>query len=391
MFNNLSFSAFITLRKNYVNKNGECGMYLRIIINRKTKYYSLNKYIAPEMWDDKLGEVKKKHPDQIKLNTVIRAEKDKADNLFLDMQRDKKIITHSSFEAELFKYRTKNNFEIYAKKIIATMTGRYSPETIRQYECEISKLNKFRNNIALNEIDTKFLQDYEYYMRNTLENCTNTVNKTLKKIKLLLKYAKQEDLIATTPFDNYKLHIEPTHRIYLTSEEISKIEELLDKKLNDKLYNVAVAFLFCCYTGLRYQDILAITKENITQTTIDKKKFTFINIRQHKTKESVMIPLCDQAQKILSLRKTQLKSLFVVYSNQKMNDYLKLIAIAADINKNITMHTARHTFATVSLNLGIPLEVVSKLLGHTEIKTTQIYAKMMDQTKFEHMEKWNNL
>ena len=172
---------------------------------------------------------------------------------------------------------------------------------------------------------------------------------------------------------------------YLTIEELKKLHTLVFSLSNQLLFNVGRYFLFACYTGLRYSDVKQLKWENIQDN--------MIRLNMVKTGDEIFIPLNDKARHILSTidNKDKTGEVFRVITNQKTNLALKKLASLAGINKNLSFQVARHTFATVSLTLGIPVEVVSKLLVHHDIKITMIYAKVIDEVRIEQMQKWNKL
>jgi len=201
-------------------------------------------------------------------------------------------------------------------------------------------------------------------------------------MKAIINEAIRQNIIKDNPFSNYKVATEKTQKIYLTIDELQKLQYIYDEaEINSKLKNVLQYFLFCCYTGLRYTDILNMTYDNIVN---DNLEFTI-----HKTNDFILIPLSKKAKILLPGKPSE--KLFSVLTNQKTNEYLKLIMIHANINKNISFHSARHTFATTAITLGIPIEVVSKLLGHNEIKTTQIYAKIINSVKTSEIKKFDEM
>jgi len=218
-------------------------------------------------------------------------------------------------------------------------------------------------------------------------NKTNTVTKSFSRMRTFLNLAVKNGIIEKCPFEIYKIKYAQSHREHLSLEELAELEKLLlDHSLNKKLQNVTTWFLFSCYTGLRFSDLQSLTYNNVKEKHIE--------LFMHKTKEHIIIPLIEKAKNLLPAKYLQKnflpeETVFKIMSNQKCNDYLKLAMIAAGISKPISFHCSRHTFATVSITIGIPVEVVSKLLGHSDLKTTQIYAKIVDKKKFEEMEKWN--
>ena len=195
------------------------------------------------------------------------------------------------------------------------------------------------------------------------------------------------DYIIKNPYSKFKVGLEETHREFLTLEELYRIEE---KQINiERLSAVRDIFVFACYTGLSYSDISKLNKNHLRKG-IDKKEWIIID--RTKTNTRCRIPVLPKANEILRKYENYPKNpskglLLPVLTNQKMNSYLKELGDICGINKSITMHMARHTFATsVTLGNGVPIETVSKILGHTSIKTTQIYAKILDHKIPEDMD-----
>ena len=220
-------------------------------------------------------------------------------------------------------------------------------------------------------------------MRTELNNKTNTVGKTLKKIKALLQVAYKKGIIQKIEISSYKLKYEKTNRTFLSTVEVNQMEELLSKDIPGQIINTVKCFLFCCYTGLRYADLFNLKYSNIIDNSIE--------IQQQKTDHFLRIPLSQKALKFIDQQKLPTKEkIFNAYTNQKMNDYIKVAALMIDMKKSISFHCARHTFATIALNLGLPLNVVSEFLGHTDLKTTLIYAKLLEKTKIAEMSKFDN-
>lgn len=215
-------------------------------------------------------------------------------------------------------------------------------------------------------------------MRSELKNKVNTIHKSLRFIRTFLNRAKRQGLIKNNVFENYRLKTEPSKREYLSIDELQALEALYLKNLSSGAKNTLHYFLFCCYTGLRYSDVKRLRYKDIRENEI--------YITMHKTKDVVSIPIIDLATKFIGFGAPNEK-IFRVCVSQVANRHLKDIAKLAEINKDISFHCARHTFATFALSKGIPIEVVSKLLGHKEIATTQLYAKIVDGYKREEMKK----
>lgn len=204
--------------------------------------------------------------------------------------------------------------------------------------------------------------------------------KHMERLKKMSRLAVRLDWITKDPFENYKLRFEKTEREYLTKRELRLIEETTFTK--DGVEKCKDVFLFSCYTGLSYIDVKALNPDHLLKG-VDGNDWLFT--KRIKTDEKLKIPLLPRAKEIIkkyedSAERRITKVLLPVYSNQKVNYYLKEICKACGINKKVTFHTARHTFATtVTLSNGVPIETVSKMLGHTKLTTTQIYARVLEK------------
>jgi site-specific recombinase XerD len=267
---------------------------------------------------------------------------------------------------------------------IDTNKGRLSQGTVKQYESIHSKITKYLKNellvpdYPLDKLNYRFLNDYRIYLESKCVNGPNTIDRDVKRLKAVIHLAQRLEIIKEDPFKSYKSQTVVTHRSTLNVNEIASIEELTIQ--NETMNLVRDAFLFMCYTGLAYSDLKNLTNNQIFQSIGGKR---IIKLQRHKTDEHCMVPLMDKAEQLITKYQSYPAKLnsdivFPTISNQKMNQYLKLIMQLAGINKLITCHVARHSFATNSLEYNIPIETVSRMLGHTNIKTTQIYAKITE-------------
>lgn len=237
-----------------------------------------------------------------------------------------------------------------------------------------------RSDLKLSELTPLVIHDFELYLRSELHLMPNSATKTMKLLKTICLFALRQGLIHHDPFLGLKLKMKPVDRGFLTDEEIMSIScrEFTIKRLEV----VRDLFLFSCFTGLAYIDLHSLTYDNIVCLNGQDWLIT----RRQKTSVSTSILLLDIPKAIIEKYRKVEKTLGKVFpslSNQKMNAYLKEIADLCGIKKNLTFHLARHTFATMSLSKGVPMESVSKMLGHTNIKTTQIYARITNK-KIEH-------
>jgi site-specific recombinase XerD len=253
--------------------------------------------------------------------------------------------------------------------------------TLQKYEIAQKRLTDFikvqynTSDISLKDINHMFLSDFEIYLMASCNCGANTTAKFMQRFRTIILMAKNNGLIHTDPFANYKIRFKKVDRGYLTQEQI---EALMQKTfITKRLEQVRDIFVFSCFTGLAYIDVKNLRETNI-RTSFDGG--IWIMGKREKTDVNFNVPLLDIPKQILEKYQGTLPNNMVlpVPSNQKMNAYLKEIGDLCGIEKELTFHLARHTFATLTLSKGVSIESVSKMLGHTNIKTTQIYAKITD-------------
>lgn len=274
----------------------------------------------------------------------------------------------------------------------------YSHLTYRKY-CTLKVhlldfLNKKLNvqDVAVDDFKFSNLMDFEHFLRTDKGIGNNAAVKYVKYFRTVIGYALNTEMISKDPYVKYKGKIREVNRGYLTMEELSVLEAKVFS--NERLEMVKDIFVFCCYTGLAYIDIKMLTIDQISMG-IDGEQW--VNTSRKKTGNGVNVPLLPAALRIIKkynghpAREID-KKVLPVLSNQKMNAYLKEIGDICGINKTLTTHLARHTFATtITLTQGISMESVSKMLGHSDIKTTQIYAKVTNQKILGEMVKLREL
>ncbi len=248
----------------------------------------------------------------------------------------------------------------------------YAHNTVRGYKSSLNSILRYLNgtDVKLNKLDYSFIEGYYNYLRNVENLQPNSAFKNIKNLYRVIHVAMDNKWLDSNPFKDFHCRYKNPIRPYLTESEINK---LVNKAfLTDRLSRIRDLFLFQVYTGLSYSDIMLLTKSNI-EVGVDGKRW--IVTTRIKTGTRISIPLLPRADVVLKRYKYCLPN----YSNQKFNEYLKEIAVICKITKKLTTHVGRHTFATtVCLSHGIPIETVSRLLGHSNIKTTQIYAKVTD-------------
>ncbi len=381
------FKISYYLRSNYKNKSGKCPIMIRISLNgNMCNVGSSGLSCKPEMWNAKFNRMTGKTAEALNLNNRLDGITNSLNKLFFKLQDDEFLTTEKIKSLYLHGNQSMMTFiELFEKfnsdfSLLVNKTK--SPATLEKYERTkkyfvLFLRNKYnRNDISLNDINFTILNDFELYLKADLQCSHNTTAKYLKYVKTIIIHAQKKGLIHHDPFLNYSISMKKVDRGYLTSEEINR---LLDKKISiQRLEIVKDIFIFSCFTGLSYIDVYNLSHDNILETNGQK----WIVINRQKTNVQSNVLLLDIPLQIIEKYKGKTKNnkLLPVLSNQKMNSYLKEIADICQINKNLTYHLARHTFATtITLEKGVPIETVSKMLGHTNIKTTQTYARITKQ------------
>jgi integrase len=323
---------------------------------------------------------------------IIEVKKNKAKEIFLDYLKRNKQLTIDEFLTQFNdkSYKSDSFYEFIEAEIKQRLRIEFAAATIRTYNTNISKLKQFKDPLMFGDITPEFVRKYKLYMIDKLGNNPNTVNKSLSWLRSCLYKARNAKKIERSPFEekeNNDLRIGKIegNRQFLIKEEVLKLEKLFETDVfSSSKRNVLRYFLFCCFTGLRYYDIKNLRNKDIIEDR------TVISIIMHKTKDIVRIPLNEHALRLLPRENGIAEArVFHVLTDQPTNRYLKDIMGIAEIGKTVSFHCARHTFATIALDIGVPLEVVSKILGHKELSTTLIYARISDASKKREMEKFN--
>ena len=394
---NTTVSVLFYIKRAKVNNEGICPIYVRVTIQSKRFEFSANKYVNPERWSAEGSKVRgsneeartiNSHLDYLK-NQVLEAEK----RLF---KKDTKV-TSENLKKELFGIaETKRMlipiFQDHNDRIKELVGKEYAPGTLERYKTSLSHTIEFLewkykiSDIEINKIDHAFITDYEFFLRSVRNCANNTAVKYIKNFNKIIKICLANDWLDKNPFANYKSKVKEVERVYLSEDEIQSIINK-DFKI-ERLSLVRDIFLFSCFTGLAYIDVKNLTKSHIS-IGIDGDKWIFTH--RQKTETASKIPILPVTQMIINKYANHPQSvnedkLLPILSNQKMNAYLKEIAAVCEIEKELTFHIARHTFATtVTLTNGVPIESVSKMLGHKNLRTTQHYAKVLDKKVSEDM------
>ncbi len=386
----------IFLRTDKPNKSGLHPVCLRIIINRKPKLYTLPIHVKKCDWSEVKTCVLRSDIQHANKNALILKSRQKADSVLEFALMNDIPLTLDDFDYQFKNRFEKTSFESFARQLIEERVNDYAPETIRSYKSYLTKLKQFRNELTFKDINTKlFIVSYEKYMKQTLKNDINTVWKSLSYFKSVLNEAKNRKLINHNAFEAHKLTKVQGKREYLTINELQSVENLMNSEVvTGKIKDALKCFLFACYTGIRLSDLKKLTYANIVKSDYENTENEivsdlFIEYSPQKTKHSSNIGvknlLIKKAVSLLDLSQTPETKIFRVLHGQNLNEYIRKLMDLVGITKHISIHCARHTFATMLCTKGVPIATISKLVGHTDARTTMIYAKIIDSSKVDAM------
>jgi site-specific recombinase XerD len=377
--------------------NGLVPIYTRITINGKRIELSTNRFVEISKWSTEAGKMKGQSEEARSINRHLDMFKIKIIDAQMELIHKNIPVTSEVLKNKLLGTEERQRtlipiFKDHNNKIKELIGKEYAPGTLERYNTSLKHTTEFLewkyklSDIEISKIDHAFITDYEFYLRSVRNCSNNTAVKYLKNFNKIIKLCLANHWIDRNPFANYKSKIKEVERVYLSEEEIQTITNKDFK--NERLSLVRDIFLFSCFTGLAYIDVKNLTKSHIN-IGIDGEKWIFTH--RQKTESASKIPILPVTQMIIDKYENHPQSnnqqeLLPILSNQKMNAYLKEIAGICEIEKELTFHIARHTFATtVTLTNGVPIESVSKMLGHKNLRTTQHYAKVLDKKVSEDM------
>lgn len=386
MTNKSTFSILFVAQKGKLKANGKAPILARVTVNGEMVHLATRVDVDPDRWLGKECRTPGRSAEDKYINEMLdnyrNVIKNKYNELFfrgeaITAMRLKSILTSRSDEAKrllvLFDEFNEDYRALVGKETTHKTYTRYLLTRRRLAEFMAAKY-KIRD-ILLSDINTKFINDFYIYLRTVDgKNGHNYHMKMIQRLRTVFKTAKDNGWVTADPFGGFKISMEETHREHLTIDELGV---LVSKEMtSERLQRVKDIFVFSCFTGLAYTDVRGLKKSEVVMGNDGR---LWIDTRLDKTKVAVYVPLLDIPRAILEkyADQTSHDRLLSIPANQKVNDYLKEIAAICGIDKNLTFHIARHTFATtVTLENGVALETVQKMLGHKNIRTTQVYAKM---------------
>ena len=394
---NATISILFYLKRAKANAQGLAPIFQRITINGRRLDNSTGKFVDPSKWHPEMSKMRGNseearlingHLDNLRTKILIAEKELNKKDIPVNLETLKNMLLGTKERQRLLV----PIFEEHNNKIKELLGIEYAPGTYERYQTSLKHTKDFLNwkysisDIDITKIDHAFITDYEFYLRSVRKCANNTAVKYIKNFNKIIKLCLANDWLEKNPFANYKSKVKEVERVYLSEGEIQNI---INKDFKtERLSLVRDIFLFSCFTGLAYIDVKNLTKSHIS-IGIDGDKWIFTH--RQKTESASKIPVLPVTQMIIDKyadhpQAINEEKLLPILSNQKMNAYLKEIAAVCEIEKELTFHIARHTFATtVTLTNGVPIESVSKMLGHKNLRTTQHYAKVLDRKVSEDM------
>lgn len=375
---------FVYNRKKSLNERGTALVQVEAYLNKKKVYFSTHIYLRPEQWDTK-KKIIKDHPNQEALNGMLNEFIIELEKKELNLWRQGKTITLSLIKDE-FKSNTDASFLSFARKEV--LSSQLKESTKRNHLTTIALLQSFKPSIDFADLTYNFVTDFEKFLYDAAYQ-TNTIAKHMKHLKSFVNAAINKGYIDSNnyAFRRYKIKMKEGKHVFLLPEEMKKLEDVSFTGRNNCLEHTRDAFLFCCYTGLRYSDFVSLEESNVVK--IDGKLWLVFDSVKTGTEIKLPLSLLFEGKALALLHKYHGKwsSFFAIKNNSSVNKELIRIGKLANINKHFSFHSARHTNATLLIYKGANITTVQKLLGHKNLATTQIYGEVMGSTIVRDLKK----
>lgn len=400
---NHTYSLLFYIKKDTRISTKKAAILFRITVDGKRTEQSTKRSIEPERWDSKAGRVKGNKADARAINDHLDTIHLKINKIHSKLEEAESIVTAQKIK-DLYNgvdEKRKTILEVfnYHNDMVKKQIGKdFALGTYKRFETTLKHIQEFiqyqyrLDDVFLSEIRFQFVTDLEFYLKTVKECNHNSALKYIRNFRKIINLAVKNEWMDRDPFMKYQVKLKETKRGFLDKDELSN---LANKELSvERLDQVRDVFVFCCYTGLSYSDVEKLTTRDISKG-IDGEYWIFTE--RKKTGTDSNIPLLPKALEIIEKyaeNPAVINSgqILPMISNQKMNAYLKELATLCGIDKHLTFHMARHTFATtVTLTNGVSIETVSSMLGHKNIRTTQIYAKVVQSKVSDDMMKLKGL
>jgi site-specific recombinase XerD len=372
------------------NSSGETPLVMRITHNKQRINLTLDVKVHPRHWDTTRQRVKGSGADAVQINNLLATYKNKALNAYDVLLKKCETFTVKQI-AEVYRGEDQQSvgvieaFTIHISRMESRLGVDFAPRTIIKYRSTQNKLHRFlrekckTEDVPVKMFDRRMVGDIDQYFRGELKSCAETVAKNMQQMKTVLKMCRLNNWMQHDPFDSHSFRYKQKLRVFLTLEEIKILKDV--HLSSESLTVIRDIFMFQIYTGLAYADVSKLDSSHIKLGSDGKR---WLHISRTKSGSLTQVPLLPQAEEILLKYSENAKckltgKLLPLCTNQVMNRMLKKVAEEAGLQKLITSHTARHSFATsIMLGNGVSMETTSKLLGHSNLKVTHIYAKITE-------------
>lgn len=377
-----TFSVKLWVNKQRIKKNGNVSLYIQIIVDKKHDEIPLNIEWPFDKIDLKKGELlprQKKDPDHYEFSLIVNTEKHKFWNLAKTFRLQERDFTLDQLVAEARVYERRFSLVKYMENRIKQLKRSYdrAPETIKHYNTTKNRIMEFDPGVKIRQVDRIWLSKFAIFLSKRHKNSKNMIWSRIKDVKAFIEVADKEGLAINTDFRNYKNKKPEGKTVWLNEDELRRLIKLYQSgTLEGNMATCLQAFLFACFTGLRISDL-----QRMNSAWVVDNELRFIPKKTQKLQKEVVVPLIPLAVEFL--KNTNMS--FNLPSDQKFNVKLKTIAEKAKIDKNLSTKVARHTFGSQSAIAGIPLQVISKLMGHASIQTTMVYIHIADDIKRREM------
>ena len=382
-------------------KNDLAPVYARITVNGKQLNLSLKRRVHISHWCAEKQRIKGNTPEAKLMNQYLDEVYAQLFQCYQELRAAEIRITPQAVKDKFYGNETskvhtlRDIIEYHNSKLFGKLNGNTSRLylTSQKYLLHFLKKEYKCSDIALQELDYKFILNFESFLRSykpkhyRKQIGNNAVMKHIQRLRKMVTLAYHIEWIDADPFRKYKQKMVPTERGFLTASELARLESL--QVDSTRLKTVRDLFVFSCYTGISYTDVMLLNSKSIREGMDGN---LWLILKRQKTGNPVKVPLLQKATNLIDRYSKDKRSLinetlFPKISNQKINAYLKELAATAGIEKNLTFHMARHTFATtITMSNGVPIETISKMLGHHKLSTTQIYARVVERKVSEDMQ-----
>ncbi len=399
----------IYLDSSYTKKDGTSRFYIRVTLNRKVKKIPLNLYINPDYYNPSTKRIKevKEVPDAKKNNLYLKEKEGEVEQIIIELERRKQPVTFTNILNIYENKEVNGSFIEYARARLESERNILKKNSFQGLAWAIDKLERHFPKVTLYEIDEDWLENYRNILIEELGNKQNTIYGDFSMIRKYITVAHKKSIIKTNPFHNFSFEKEDGKKEHLTLDELDKLHKFYNNKSfleltshdgRGKTYLTGLKYqetlqhiLISCYTGLRLSDLKDLRYKHIENGMIIMPMG-----KSRKNKEKMLrIPITKRLKSVLDLEGDKKPNDKIyqgfVRNSSDINPMLRHIMTEVGINKYLTFHSTRHTFAVSALTLGMSIETVSDIMGHSDLKTTQIYAKVIDDKRIEEMSKWNKL